>query len=113
MEDVFVEFTPEQLVDPGHQPLVTTVKLTQVVRQRPMQALTRGNDPGCEVRRELASARDSGKIALLLIVLNGFVDKALQARFGLGFPCWPQFAQAGSGWLEPCHLGGNRVAGNC
>ncbi|MNJ37567.1 hypothetical protein D3C77_323910 [compost metagenome] len=112
VEDVLVELTPDQLVDPGHQPAVATVKLAVVVPQGTQQALARGDDARCEIRRELAGAGNGGKVPLQLVVINGFIDKALQAVMGFGFTGRPEIAQAGRWHGETRHLSGDRVVGN-
>lgn len=108
-QDVLVELAPEQLVDPGLHARTATVEFAPVAGQCTVQALARRYHAGGQVRRKLAGTRFGRQVTQLLVVINGFVEKAGQPPLRLRFTRWPVFTQGAGGCFKTVHVLRNRV----
>ncbi|MCY1175611.1 hypothetical protein D9M73_158550 [compost metagenome] len=111
-QDVFVEFAPQQFVDPGDGAGVAAFELTLIAVQRGVQALARRNHPGGKIGRELTGTGFCREVAFVLVVLDLRFAKVVEATPGFGFARRPQVAQVISGCCEAVDTQGDRIAGN-
>ncbi|MNG95385.1 hypothetical protein D3C79_544210 [compost metagenome] len=112
VQDVFVELSPEQLVDPGLDADAAAVELAPVAGQRRVQALSRRDHPGGQVGGQLAGAGLGGQVAQVLVILDRLVEKTREARVGFCLAGRPVVAQGVGGFVETVHLLRDRVAGD-
>ncbi|MNZ85294.1 hypothetical protein D3C78_1040800 [compost metagenome] len=112
-QDVFVEFAPQQLVDPGHCANAATVEFALIRLQCGVQALPGRNHAGGEVGRQLAGAGFGRHVAFVLVVMDLCLGEKLKPSVRFVLACRPECAQLCARRLKARDLLGNRVAVDC
>ncbi len=111
-QDVLVELTPEQLVDPGGGAGAPAVQLAAVACHGRVQTLADGDDTSREISRQLTGAGFGRQIAALVVLVQIVFDECRQAVLGEGFAGGPQRAQVVARPIEAAHLVRRHVAGD-
>ena len=110
-QDVLVELTPEQLVDPVVAPALCCPARRGCL-PRPRATLADGDDTSREISRQLTGAGLGRQVAELVVLVQIVFDERRRAVLGEGFAGGPQRAQVVARPIEAAHLVRWHVAGD-